>query len=219
MRRLGNSVDWDRERFTMDEGLSNAVREVFVRLHEQGLMYRGKRLVNWDPKLHTAISDLEVENHNKQGSMWYLRYPLADGATTADGKNYIVIATTRPETLLGDVAVMVHPEDARYSALVGKEIDLPLCGRRIPIIADEHVDMEFGTGCVKVTPAHDFNDYEVGQRHQLPLINVLNTDATVRPLAQVFEHTGEVSSATELALPEAYHNQDRYDARKNWLQI
>lgn len=214
MRRLGNSVDWDRERFTMDEGLSNAVREVFVRLHEQGLMYRGKRLVNWDPKLHTAISDLEVENHNKQGSMWYLRYPLADGATTAEGKNYIVIATTRPETLLGDVAVMVHPDDARYNALVGQEIDLPLCSRRIPIIADEHVDMEFGTGCVKVTPAHDFNDYEVGQRHQLPLINVLTTDATVRPVAQVFAHTAEVASATELALPEAYHNQDRYVARK-----
>ena len=161
MRRLGNSVDWERERFTMDEGLSNAVQEVFVRLYGDDLIYRGKRLVNWDPKLHTAISDLEVENKEQKGHMWHLRYPLADGTTTADGKTYLVVATTRPETMLGDTGVAVNPEDGRYKALIGKEIILPLVNRRIPVVADEHADMEKGTGCVKITPAHDFNDYEV----------------------------------------------------------
>ncbi|MGL5410540.1 MAG: class I tRNA ligase family protein, partial [Shewanella sp.] len=169
LRRMGASVDWDRERFTMDEGLSKAVQEVFVRLYEDDLIYRGKRLVNWDPKLHTAISDLEVENKEKQGHMWHLRYPLADGELTADGKDYLEVATTRPETMLGDSAVAVHPDDERYQALIGKYILLPIVNRRIPIVADDYVDMAFGTGCVKITPAHDFNDYEVGKRHQLPM--------------------------------------------------
>ena len=146
MRRLGNSIDWERERFTMDDGLSNAVKEVFVRLHEEGLIYRGKRLVNWDPKLHTAISDLEVENKESKGSLWHFRYPLANGAKTADGKDYLVVATTRPETMLGDTAVAVHPEDERYQSLIGKTVVLPLANREIPIIADEYVDREFGTG-------------------------------------------------------------------------
>ncbi|EER8332171.1 class I tRNA ligase family protein, partial [Escherichia coli] len=157
MRRLGNSVDWERERFTMDEGLSNAVKEVFVRLYKEDLIYRGKRLVNWDPKLRTAISDLEVENRESKGSMWHIRYPLADGAKTADGKDYLVVATTRPETLLGDTGVAVNPEDPRYKDLIGKYVILPLVNRRIPIVGDEHADMEKGTGCVKITPAHDFN--------------------------------------------------------------
>ncbi|MDX1453300.1 MAG: class I tRNA ligase family protein, partial [Oleiphilaceae bacterium] len=158
LRRLGASVDWDHERFTMDEGFYKAVQEVFVRLYEDDLIYRGKRLVNWDPKLHTAISDLEVENKDKQGNLWHFRYPLADGAVTADGANYIVVATTRPETMLGDTAVAVHPEDERYQNLIGKHVMLPLVNRRIPIVADDYVDREFGTGCVKITPAHDFND-------------------------------------------------------------
>ena len=164
MRRLGNSVDWDRERFTMDPGLSKAVEEVFVKLYQEDLIYRGKRLVNWDPKLQTAISDLEVENKDKKGHMWHFRYPLADGEKTAEGKDYLIVATTRPETLLGDTAVAVNPEDPRYKDLIGKEVILPLVNRRIPIVGDEHADMEKGTGCVKITPAHDFNDYEVGKR-------------------------------------------------------
>ena len=180
MRRLGNSIDWERERFTMDDGLSNAVKEVFVRLHEEGLIYRGKRLVNWDPKLHTAISDLEVENKESKGSLWHFRYPLANGAKTADGKDYLVVATTRPETMLGDTAVAVHPEDERYQSLIGKTVVLPLANREIPIIADEYVDREFGTGVVKITPAHDFNDYEVGKRHSLPMVNVLTLNADIR---------------------------------------
>src|SRR5690606_32816895 len=154
LRRLGSSVDWSRERFTMDPGLSNAVREVFVRLHEEGLIYRGKRLVNWDPVLHTAISDLEVENVDEQGSLWHLRYPLAAGARTAAGRDYLVVATTRPETMLGDTAVAVHPDDDRYRDLIGKTVLLPLVGREIPIIADDYVDPAFGSGCVKITPAH-----------------------------------------------------------------
>ncbi len=166
----------ERERFTMDEGLSNAVKEVFVRLYKEDLIYRGKRLVNWDPKLRTAISDLEVENRESKGSMWHIRYPLADGAKTADGKDYLVVATTRPETLLGDTGVAVNPEDPRYKDLIGKFVVLPLVNRRIPIVGDEHADMEKGTGCVKITPAHDFNDYEVGRRHQLPMINILTFD-------------------------------------------
>lgn len=214
MRRLGNSVDWERERFTMDEGLSNAVQEVFVRLYEDDLIYRGKRLVNWDPKLHTAISDLEVENKEQKGQMWHLRYPLADGATTADGKSYLVVATTRPETMLGDTGVAVNPEDERYKALIGKEIILPLVNRRIAIVGDEHADMEKGTGCVKITPAHDFNDYEVGKRHQLPMINVLTPDATIRSEGECFFTNGEANPNHSAAIPAEFQGLDRYAARK-----
>ena len=197
MRRLGVSVDWNRERFTMDEGLSAAVAEVFIRLYDEGLIYRGNRLVNWDPKLHTAISDLEVINEEENGSFWYFRYPLADGALTAEGKDHIVIATTRPETMLGDTALAVHPEDERYKDLIGKSVELPLCNRQIPIIADDYVDPEFGTGCVKITPAHDYNDYELGKRHDLAMINILTDDAAINENA-----------------PAAYQGMDRFDARK-----
>ncbi len=191
LRRMGASVDWTRERFTMDDGLSNAVREVFVRLHKEGLIYRGKRLVNWDPALHTAISDLEVENVEEQGHMWHFRYPLSDGS------GHLVVATTRPETMLGDTAVAVHPEDPRYKDMIGKTIRLPLAERDIPIIADDYVDPDFGSGCVKITPAHDFNDYEVGKRHDLPMINILTADAALNE-----------------EVPEAYRGLDRVDARK-----
>ncbi|WP_163393120.1 valine--tRNA ligase [Enterovibrio norvegicus] len=214
LRRLGASVDWDRERFTMDDGLSNAVQEVFVRLFQEDLIYRGKRLVNWDPKLHTAISDLEVENKDVKGHMWHFRYPLADGVKTADGKDYIVVATTRPETMLGDTGVAVNPEDPRYKALIGKEIMLPIVNRRIPIVGDEHADMEKGTGCVKITPAHDFNDYEVGKRHQLPMINILTFNADIRDSAEVFNTNGEASEAYNSELPEAYRGMERFAARK-----
>ena len=166
MRRLGTSPDWSRERFTMDEGLSRSVTETFVRLYNEGLIYRGKRLVNWDPKLHTAVSDLEVVQEEEDGFMWHIRYPLVE-KDSVRGLTHLTVATTRPETMLGDVAVMVHPEDERYKHLIGKKVKLPLCDRDIPIIADEYVDKEFGTGVVKVTPAHDFNDYAVGQRHKL----------------------------------------------------
>ncbi|MFH7586423.1 valine--tRNA ligase [Oceanimonas smirnovii] len=213
LRRLGASVDWDRERFTMDEGLSNAVKEVFVRLYEDDLIYRGKRLVNWDPKLHTAISDLEVENKDKKGHMWHLRYPLADGVKTADGKDYLVVATTRPETMLGDTAVAVNPADPRYKDLIGKDIILPIVNRRIPIVGDDHADMEKGTGCVKITPAHDFNDYEVGKRHGLPMINVLTFDAAIRDEAEVFTTTGEPSNVYSAELPAAFRGLDRFEAR------
>ncbi len=190
LRRLGSSLDWSRERFTMDEGLSQAVTEVFVRLHEEGLIYRGKRLVNWDPVLHTAVSDLEVISEEEQGSLWHIRYPVKDS------KESLVVATTRPETMLGDTAVAVHPDDERYRRLVGKQVELPLTGRTIPVIADEYVDREFGSGCVKITPAHDFNDYEVGRRHGLPLVNILTIDARID-------------------LPGSpYHGLDRYAARK-----
>ncbi|MFY8061857.1 MAG: class I tRNA ligase family protein, partial [Arenimonas sp.] len=171
MRRLGTSGDWSRERFTMDDGLSDAVIETFVRLHAEGLIYRGQRLVNWDPVLKTAISDLEVVSEEENGFLWSIAYPLSDGNGT------LTVATTRPETLLGDTAVMVHPEDERYAHLIGKTVNLPLTDREIPIIADDYVDREFGTGVVKVTPAHDFNDYAVGQRHGLPMINILTPDA------------------------------------------
>ncbi|MGL6003095.1 MAG: valine--tRNA ligase [Plesiomonas sp.] len=214
MRRLGASVDWERERFTMDDGLSNAVKEVFVRLYEDDLIYRGKRLVNWDPKLHTAISDLEVENKESKGSMWHFRYPLADGVKTADGKDYIVVATTRPETMLGDTGVAVNPEDPRYKDLIGKEIILPIVGRRIPILGDEHADMEKGTGCVKITPAHDFNDYEVGKRHNLPMINILTFNADIRDEAEVFNTNGEPSTAYSTELPAKYQGMERFAARK-----
>ncbi|MCJ8168737.1 valine--tRNA ligase [Atopomonas sediminilitoris] len=214
IRRLGSSVDWSRERFTMDEGLSEAVKEAFVRLHEDGLIYRGKRLVNWDTKLHTAISDLEVENHDEKGSLWNLRYPLTDGAKTAEGKDYLIVATTRPETMLGDSAVAVHPEDPRYKALIGQFVELPLVGRRIPIVADDYCDPEFGTGCVKITPAHDFNDYEVGKRHNLPLINIFDQDAVVLSKAQVFNLDGSVNEAFDASLPTAFAGLERFEARK-----
>ncbi|MFD3246519.1 valine--tRNA ligase [Rahnella aquatilis] len=214
MRRLGDSVDWERERFTMDEGLSDAVREVFVRLYKEDLIYRGKRLVNWDPKLRTAISDLEVENRESKGSMWHLRYPLADGAKTAEGKDYLVVATTRPETVLGDTGVAVNPEDPRYRDLIGKEIILPLVGRRIPIVADEHADMQKGTGCVKITPAHDFNDYEVGKRHGLPMINILTFDGDIRQTAEIFDTNGEETDACSNEIPEQFRGLERFAARK-----
>lgn len=214
IRRLGSSVDWSRERFTMDDGLSAAVQEAFVRLYDDGLIYRGKRLVNWDPKLHTAISDLEVENHDEKGNLWHLRYPLANGATTAEGKNYLVVATTRPETMLGDSAVAVHPEDERYKSLIGKFILLPLVNRLIPIVADDYVDREFGTGCVKITPAHDFNDYEVGKRHNLPLINVLDKNAAILAAAQIFNLDGSLNTELNTFLPAEYAAMDRYEARK-----
>ncbi|MFO6422722.1 valine--tRNA ligase [Motilimonas sp. KMU-193] len=214
LRRLGASVDWDRERFTMDPGMSKAVQEVFVKLFQEDLIYRGKRLVNWDPKLHTAISDLEVENKDVKGNMWHFRYPLADGITTPDGKNYIVVATTRPETMLGDTGVAVNPEDPRYQALIGKFIELPLVGRRIPIVGDEHADMEKGTGCVKITPAHDFNDYEVGKRHQLPMINILTFNAEIRDSAEVFNTNGEKSDAYSTELPAQFQGLERFAARK-----
>ncbi|MGH8108487.1 MAG: valine--tRNA ligase [Arenimonas sp.] len=191
MRRMGTSGDWTRERFTMDEGLSQAVIETFVKLHEQGLIYRGQRLVNWDPVLKTAISDLEVVSEEEDGKLWSISYPLADGSGS------LVVATTRPETMLGDTAVMVHPEDERYKHLIGKTVKLPLSDREIPIIADDYVDREFGTGVVKVTPAHDFNDYAVGQRHNLPMINILTPTAHINDNA-----------------PEKYRGLDRYVARK-----
>ena len=214
MRRLGNSVDWPTERFTMDSGFYHAVQEVFVRLYDDGLIYRGKRLVNWDPKLHTAISDLEVENREVNGKMWYIRYPLAEGVTTKDGKDHIVVGTTRPETLLGDTGVAVNPEDERFDNLVGKEIVLPLVGRRIPIVADEHANMEKGTGCVKITPAHDFNDYQVGQRQKLPMVNVLTLNADIRDEAQTFNFDGSVNNDLDPTLPEKYRGMERFAARR-----
>ena len=198
----------------MDDGLSNAVREVFVRLYDDNLIYRGKRLVNWDPVFHTAISDLEVENKEEQGSLWHFRYPLADGATTAEGKAYIVVATTRPETILGDTAVAVNPDDERYQSLVGKFVDLPLLGRRIPIVADDYVDSEFGSGCVKITPAHDFNDYEVGKRHGATLVNVLDQDAKILHAAEAYTYDGKPIDDFDGALPQGYGGLDRFDARK-----
>ena len=217
IRRLGSSVDWSRERFTMDDGLSEAVKEAFVRLHEDGLIYRGKRLVNWDTKLHTAISDLEVESHDEKGHLWNLRYPLADGATTAEGKDHLVVGTTRPETLLGDVAVAVNPNDGRYQALIGQFVELPLVGRRIPIIADDYCDPEFGTGCVKITPAHDFNDYEVGKRHDLPLLNIFDKNASVLAAVQAFNLDGSVNERVDTSLPAQYAGLDRFVARKQMV--
>ena len=214
MRRLGNSVDWDTERFTMDEGFSSAVQETFIRLHKDGLIYRGKRLVNWDPKLHTAISDLEVENREVKGKMWNLRYPLADGVKTLDGKDYIVVATTRPETLLGDTGVAVNAEDPRYSNLIGQHVLLPLVGRLIPIVADDHANMEKGTGCVKITPAHDFNDYEVGQRHKLPMVNILTMNADIRQTAECVNSDGSDNDEMDTTLPEKYRGMERFAARR-----
>ena len=214
MRRLGNSVDWETERFTMDDGFYKGVQEAFVRLHADGLIYRGKRLVNWDPKLHTAISDLEVENREVKGKMWHLRYPLAKGETTDDGKDYIVVATTRPETMLGDTGVAVNPEDLRYQNLIGKFVELPLVGRLIPIFADDYADMEKGTGCVKITPAHDFNDYEVGQRQKLPMINILTTNADIRQTAECVNTDGSDNNEIDSTLPEKYRGMERFAARR-----
>ncbi|UOV06555.1 valine--tRNA ligase [Pseudoxanthomonas sp. F37] len=238
MRRMGASGDWSRSTFTMDEQASRAVIEAFVRWHEQGLIYRGQRLVNWDPVLKTAISDLEVENVEEDGFLWSIAYKLEDGATyqhvehDADGnetlretRDYLVVATTRPETLLGDAAVMVHPEDARYAHLVGKKVKLPLVERELPVIADEYVDREFGTGVVKVTPAHDFNDYQVGQRHGLPLYNILDDAARIiddtswterlkRQASATAIRSGLIDTATDARIPEKYQGLDRYEARK-----
>ena len=210
MRRVGCSADWTREYFTMDDVRAETVTEVFVRLFEQGLIYRGKRLVNWDPVLGTAVSDLEVESVEEQGSMWHIRYPLADKPAEA-----VIVATTRPETLLGDVAVAVNPEDERYTHLIGKELILPLTGRTIPVIADEYVEKDFGTGCVKITPAHDFNDYEVGKRHDTRLINVFDLEAKVLANAEVFNFKGEAQPG--FALPEQYAGLDRFAARKQMV--
>ncbi len=211
LRRMGSSLDWQKERFTMDDGMSDAVQEVFIKLHEEGLIYRGKRLVNWDPVLHTAVSDLEVLSEEENGFMWHMRYPLSNGS------GHLIVATTRPETLLGDAAVAIHPDDERYKHLLGEFVELPLTGRRIPVIADEHVDPEFGTGCVKVTPAHDFNDYEVWTRHRdhssiqdMPhggLINIFTADATIR---------ANVDDEMQL-IPEKYIGMDRFDARKQMI--
>ena len=195
LRRLGSSLDWSRDRFTMDEGLSDAVQYVFIQLHKEGLIYRGKRLVNWDPVLHTAVSDLEVLSEEEAGHLWHFNYPLTDGS------GHLTVATTRPETMLGDTAVAVHPEDERYQHLIGQTITLPLVGREIPIIADDYVDREFGTGCVKITPAHDFNDAEMGQRHNLDKINILTIDVAINENA-----------------PEKYRGLDRYEARKVIVQ-
>ena len=234
LRRMGASLDWTRERFTMDEGLSKAVTEVFVRLHEEGLIYRGKRLVNWDPMLHTAISDLEVIAEEEQGQLWHIRYPYAEG------RGHVVVATTRPETMLGDAAVAVHPEDERYKHLVGKQLVLPLTGRKIPVIADEYVDPEFGSGCVKITPAHDFNDYAVWQRHkeedcfrsqpQNGLINIFTPDASIkkselddftwghravdRKGVEVADGEGLTGALTYTLIPEIFRGMDRFKARK-----
>lgn len=210
MRRVGCSADWTREYFTMDDVRAETVTEVFVRLFEQGLIYRGKRLVNWDPVLGTAVSDLEVESVEEQGSMWHIRYPLADNPAEA-----VIVATTRPETLLGDVAVAVNPEDERYTHLIGKELILPLTGRTIPVIADEYVEKDFGTGCVKITPAHDFNDYEVGKRHDTRLINMFDLEAKVLANAEVFNFKGEAQQG--FALPEKYAGLDRFAARKQMV--
>ena len=214
MRRMGDAVDWSRERFTMDEGLSNAVVEIFVRLYRDDLIYRGKRLVNWDPVLHTAISDLEVENREEQGSLWHIRYPLAEGAHTLSGEPFLVVATTRPETLLGDTAVAVHPEDSRYQHLIGKTVTLPLVGRALPIVADASVDPEFGTGAVKITPAHDFNDYQLGKRHQAPLINIFDASAQVLSAGEAFHYDGTPRTDINTAFPEFVQGLDRFAARQ-----
>ncbi len=225
MRRLGTSPDWSRERFTMDPALNKTVTETFVRLYNEGLIYRGKRLVNWDVKLGTAVSDLEVVQEEEDGFMWHIRYPLCEVDNVA-GLTHLTVATTRPETMLGDVAVMVHPEDERYKHLIGKQVKMPLCERNIPIIADEYVDKEFGTGVVKVTPAHDFNDYAVGQRHKLPMISILTLEGKIKSRGNddfdFLHHApdtfgaikGSVSDSTINVIPEKYRGLDRFVARK-----
>ena len=228
MQRLGASIDGSRERFTMDAGLSAAVRKVFVQWYRDGLIYRGKRLVHWDPVLQTAVSDLEVNNEERDGFLWSILYPFSDETLRGpNGERGLIVATTRPETMLGDVAVAVHPEDQRYAHLVGKTLTLPLTGRQIPIIADAYVDREFGTGCVKITPAHDFNDYAIGQRHKLPMLNVLTLDAKIidnRSWSRAAARPGAtgkvrdvVDVAQDIGIPEPYWGLDRYEARKQIL--
>ncbi|HVB84921.1 MAG TPA: valine--tRNA ligase, partial [Rhodanobacteraceae bacterium] len=225
MQRLGASIDGSRERFTMDAGLSAAVRKVFVEWYRAGLIYRGKRLVHWDPVLQTAVSDLEVSSEERDGFLWSILYPFSDDSLRGpNGERGLIVATTRPETMLGDVAVAVHPEDERYAHLVGQMLTLPLTGRQIPIIADAYVDREFGTGCVKITPAHDFNDYAIGQRHKLPMLKMLTLDARVvddRAWSTTAARPGSagkvsdvVELATDIGIPEGYWGLDRYDARK-----
>ncbi|WP_367109728.1 valine--tRNA ligase [uncultured Psychrobacter sp.] len=218
IRRLGSSVDWSRERFTMDDGLSNAVKEVFVRLFDEGLIYRGKRLVNWDPNFQTALSDLEVENHDEKGNLWHFRYYFTDkDIKTQEGKDYLIVATTRPETLLGDTAVAVNPKDERYAHLVGKTITLPITGRIVPIVADDYVERDFGSGCVKITPAHDFNDYELGRRHELPLINIFDEHANILPEMEVYNdlqtREPELESTPSDHLGNPYAGLERFSAR------
>jgi len=220
LRRLGASPDWPRERFTMDEGLSKAVRKVFVELYKQGLIYRDKRLVNWDPKLHTAISDLEVISEEKKGKLWYFRYPL-----TKDPSQHIIVATTRPETMLGDTAIAVHPEDDRYKDLIGQTVTLPIVGREIPIVADDYADPEAGSGAVKITPAHDFNDFEVGRRNQLDLINIMDRDAKILSQAEIFQahvdtddHVQYTGDPQFEAIPQDFAGLDRFEARKKIVQ-
>jgi valyl-tRNA synthetase len=218
LRRIGTSIDWSKERFTMDEGFSSSVQEAFIRLYQEGLIYRGKRLVNWDPKLCTAISDLEVVNIEKNGKLWHLKYPLEENVTTLDGAQHLIVATTRPETMLGDSAVGIHPNDERYQHLIGHHVILPITGRKIPIIADDYVDMEFGSGCVKLTPAHDFNDYEVGKRHKLPLINIFDKHAHVLNQAQAFNWDNQEITDIVLDIPEEYKGLERFKARKVIIQ-
>ncbi|AKC31973.1 valine--tRNA ligase [Candidatus Pantoea carbekii] len=215
IRRLGNSVDWSRERFTMDDGFSDSVKEVFIRLYRENLIYRGKGLVNWDPQLCTAISDIEVENRESKSFIWHIRYLLANGIKTCEGKNYLVIATTRPETLLGDVAVAVNPQDQRYKNLIGEKVILPLVNRIIPIIGDEYADIQKGTGCVKITPAHDFNDYYIGRRHKLPMINILTFEGKICKEASIFNSNGDLSNIYETHIPFNFQNMERFSARES----
>lgn len=213
MRRLGNSVDWERERFTMDTGISNAVKEVFIRLYNEDLIYRGKRLVNWDSKLRTAISDLEVDNRKIKSFIWHLRYPLINDITTSDGLNYIVVATTRPETILGDTGIAVHPKDKRYNNLIGNYVLVPIIGRKIKIISDEYVDMYKGTGCMKITPAHDFNDYALGKRHGLPIVNILTLDGKIKQKAEVLNTNNYYNNTTLSYIPPSFRGLERFAAR------
>lgn len=213
MKRLGNSVDWKRKRFTMDEGMSYAVTEAFIRLYQNNLIYRGKRLVNWDYKLQTAISDLEVINKPTKSSMWYLYYKLDNSAISANS-NHLIVATTRPETILGDTAVAVHPEDTRYKNLIGQYVIVPITNRRIPIISDKNVDMFKGTGCLKITPAHDFNDYIIGKRHGLPMINIFSLDGKILKKLEVFNNDGQLTDQLYYNVPQIFHNLDSNNARK-----
>ncbi|WWO95517.1 MAG: valine--tRNA ligase [Candidatus Dasytiphilus stammeri] len=215
MKRLGNSADWQRERFTMDSDFSLSVTEAFILLYKEGLIYRGKRLVNWDPILETAISDLEVNNRIYKGSMWYIRYPFANkNVSTLDGKNYMVVATTRPETIFGDTAIVVHPTDQRYKSLIGQLVNIPLLNRCIPIISDKQVDMSIGTGCMKITPAHDFKDYEIGHRYDLPIINIFNLNGTIRTSAEIVNYQGKIINIPSVIIPIDFHNLERTAARK-----
>ncbi|PPI87942.1 valine--tRNA ligase [Candidatus Pantoea edessiphila] len=219
MRRLGNSVDWENERFTMDDSFSKAVKKAFIHLYNEKLIYRGIRLVNWDPKLCTAISDLEINNRDIQANIWYIRYPLFNGTKTIEGKNYLTIATTRPETLLGDTGVAVHPNDNRYKDLIGKSVVLPILERIIPIIGDKFVDINKGTGCVKITPAHDFVDYEVGLRHNLPMINIFTLDGCIREYSQIYDTKGIKINIYNNEIPKPFRKIDRFIARKNIVQM